>query len=112
MGNHQLSCGERDHLADFGLAGDAARQAELFPSFRYAVFTLASALCGMAVSLPLIIAARVLQGVGWRRVAAFEPGHLAGRLSSGEAGAGNDRFRTGGVAGAGHGTYIGRLYNR
>ena len=33
MGNHQLSCGERDHPADFGMAGDAARQAELLSGF-------------------------------------------------------------------------------
>ena len=49
-----------------------------------AVFTLASALCGMATSLNVLIAFRVLQGLGRRRLAAVQPGHSARRLSAGK----------------------------
>ena len=53
-----------------------------------AMFTLASALCGMATSLNMLIAVPRAPGAGRRRPAAVEPGHPARRLPAGEAGRG------------------------
>ena len=44
-------------------------------------FTLASMLCGMSLNMPMLIVARVLQGVGRRRHAAIGAIHPAGELS-------------------------------
>ena len=63
-----------------------------------AVFTLASALCGMATSLNMLIAFRVLQGLAGGGLAALQPGRPARRLSAGEAGRGDDRVRHRGAA--------------
>ena len=46
-----------------------------------AVFTFASALCGMATSLGQIILFRVIQGLAGGGLAAEQPGGLAGQLS-------------------------------
>ena len=58
-----------------------------------AVFTLASALCGMATSLGQIILFRVHPGAGRRRAAAVQPGRPAGQLPAREAGHGHDAVR-------------------
>jgi DHA2 family multidrug resistance protein len=56
MGDNELPCGKRNHPAHHRLAGQAPRPAQL-------LFTLASALCGVATSLTQLIVFRVLQGL-------------------------------------------------
>ena len=63
MGHHQLSGGQRDHPADLGLARRRGWAGGIISCSRSRVFTLASALCGMATSLNVLIAFRVLQGL-------------------------------------------------
>ena len=106
-----LSRGECDHSADFGLARDAARQAELFSGLDRSFYPgLRPVWDGHQPGFHNRRAR--FAGGGWRWVAAFEPGHLAGRFPSREAGAGHDGLRTGGAAGASRRAYTGRLYNR
>ena len=77
-----------------------------------AVFTLASALCGMATSLPQLVLFRVLQGLGGRRTPAVQPGGSAGRLSPREAGRGHDHVRRRRPARPGRRPDAGRLARR
>jgi hypothetical protein len=65
-----------------------------------AVFTLASAMCGMAGSLAFIIAARAIQGMagGGLRAATVEPGGALGCIPAGKTGAGDDGVRDGSSA--------------
>ena len=62
VGHHQLPRGQCDHPADLRLARRQARAGAIIFCSRSRVFTLASALCGMATSLGMLIASRVLQG--------------------------------------------------
>ena len=57
-----------------------------------AVFTLASALCGMATSLNAADRLPRAARIGRRRIAAFQPGHPARRVSAGKAGRGQTLF--------------------
>jgi MFS family permease len=50
------------------------------------LFTLASALCGLAPSLGLLVAARAAQGVGAAAVMALVPALVAGRLAAARTG--------------------------
>ena len=58
-----------------------------------AVFTLASALCGLATSLRQMILFRVIQGLAGGGLAAVQPGGPDGRLPAREAGHGHDAVR-------------------
>src|SRR5689334_22691427 len=50
------------------------------------VFTIGSALCGAAPSLPLLIAARVLQGIGGSLLMAVSPAMLVAAFPGNERG--------------------------
>ena len=63
-----------------------------------AVFTLASALCGMATSLNMLIASRVLQGLAGGGLQPSSQGDAARRLPAREARRGNDDVRHRGAA--------------
>ena len=66
-----------------------------------AIFTLASALCGMAVSLDRPDRVPRPAGAGRGRTATLEPGGAVGCLPAGEAGRGDDDLRGGGAARSG-----------
>ena len=63
VGHHQLSRGERDHPADFGLARDCGSAGGIIFSLRSRFSPWPPRCAGWPVSLTFIIAARVLQGV-------------------------------------------------
>jgi EmrB/QacA subfamily drug resistance transporter len=77
----------------FGRLGDILGKTEVF---KYGVifFTLASLMCGLANSLPLLIIARVIQGVGGAAAMATNQGIIAQVFPS------NERGRALGIAGA------------
>lgn len=77
----------------FGRLGDIHGKTEIF---KYGVifFTLASLICGLANSFPLLIVARIVQGVGGAAAMATNQGIIAQVFPS------NERGRALGIAGA------------
>ena len=73
------------------------------------LFTVSSFLCGIAPNLPMLIIARVLQGAGRRRTAAFRASHPGRYISHRKARHGFRRLRHGRCAGARHRSHAGRM---
>src|ERR1700754_296721 len=68
--------------------------------FSVALFTVSSLACGLSVNLPMLIVARILQGVGGGGLAPVEQSMMVGTVPPAKRGAPFAAYGVGGIVGA------------